>query len=486
MRRARVVFWALFIAWIVGGGWVAAQEAAETGELDEVRSAIESLRSQTIEALENVVDPAQLATQATEEQIGQGQPRLEEQFVYSVSPWNGIGYPGTFSAQQAPTIFLMADETSIVNAQRTKVYFWPITGEFMADWQGMNEPVPGVLEVVQGGKVVQTLERTDYSYHFPSGHGSKQQLYLGEEARRIFEDYKSRIDAFYDATSKYYEEYREWQVTMDRLLKEVQETGVYKDPDEIPPAPKQPTPPTDYAYAPRSAFAVNLPAGNYEIRLRGPDGNIVDGSVRRLEVFAPRRTGVTFEMIPAHRWTRRMFSQDASQVFYQNGERIFYLIPNHAKEFNFYQFVKMANLHKPLEGEGTRSAWTWAPFGELTEGILQIVRDGEVIETVERRPYYVKQTPGFALGYDIVDFDPVADPSLANRSPTFEAYKIAVPADGPYQIRMVDASGAVIEGSVREIRPIHEPGAGAYYVSLIPLVVGGAMFAWRRGKRARK
>src|SRR5690606_29024145 len=137
-----------------------------------IKEADEELRSQTIELLESTPDLTQLATQASQEQIGQGQPVMEEQFVYSVSPWTGQEYAGTFAARQARTVYLMADFTSIVNSQRTKVYYWPITGEYMADWFDMREDVPGTLEILQNGKVVQSFEKTLYSYYFPAGYGS--------------------------------------------------------------------------------------------------------------------------------------------------------------------------------------------------------------------------------------------------------------------------------------------------------------------------
>lgn len=458
----------------------------EEKEAQQLREAIEEQRALTREALESIPDPSQLATQADPEQLGQGQPVLEEQLVYSVSAWDGQEYAGSFAAKQVPTFYLMADATSIVNAQQTKVYFWPITGEYMADWFDMREEVPGTLEILQGNQVVGTYDRVDYAYYYPSGHGSEQRLFLGDEATEVYEDYQSRIDAFYDATTQYYDDYREWQRTMDQILKEVQETGIYKKPEEIPAAPVQPEPPQDFAYAPRTSFAINLPEGKYGVRMRGENGEIIAGSEKQLEVFSPRRIGVTYEVIPAHKWTRRIFSHDTSSVFYQDGQRVFYLIPSHAREFNFYQFVKMSNLHKPLEGEGMKSAWTWAPFGELESGTLQILKDGQVVETVEKRPYYVQQTPGYALGYDIIDFDPVNNPLLEMRSPTFEGYRISVPADGNYQLRLVDSNGGLISGSQRQIRPVEEPGNVIYWISLLPVGVGAIVWGGRRTARANK
>ena len=454
------------------------EEVTETQDQDEGQG--EEAPSPAQQMLESLPDITEIATQASQEQIGQGQPRLEEQVVYSVSPWNGREYKGTFAPRQVDTIYLMANEYSILNVQRTQVYFWPITNEYMADWFGLREEVPGTLEILRDGQVIDTLERTEYSYYFPSGIGREQRLYLGEEAVRVYEDYRNRLNAYYDAVSAYYEAHREWQRQMDEILREVQETGQYKDPSEIPEPPKQPTPPTDFAYSPRTAFAVNLPEGRYQVRLRGPDGEIVPDTTKTLEVFDSRRQGVGYLVIPEHKWTRSFQTNDPSDILYLDGRRVFYIVPHHAREFNFYQYVKMANLHKPLEGEGTRSVWTWAQFDPITEAKLQVLHNGEVIEEIELKPYYVRQTPGYALGYNIVEFDPENDPLLQGRSPTFEAYRVELEGDKSYELRFVDDAGNVLLGSAREVRPIKSPGNTVYAIPLFPFAIGLVVFGWRR------
>src|SRR5690606_31667226 len=229
----------------------------------------------------------------------------------------------------------------------------------MANWFESRDEVPGKLQIEQNGQVVATLEREMYSYYYPSGYGGMQTLLLGEEAVRTYEDYQRRINSYYDSVSKYYEAQRAWQSTMDRILAEVRETGQPKSPDEIPEPPRQPQAPQDFAYQPRQAFAVNLPAGRYTVKVIGEDGNVVENSERTLEVYDARRVGVGFGVIPEHKWTRRFQSNDPADTFYLDGTRVFYILPFNAREFNYYQYTKMTNLHKPLEAEGTRSAWRW-------------------------------------------------------------------------------------------------------------------------------
>lgn len=460
--------------------------AAQSGPSSEdVRRAVEQAAGAARQAIESLPDPSQAVTQATEEALNQGKPVREEMFVYSLSPWTGKQFGGTFAPREAKTMFLMAGAYSIVNAQRTEVYYWPITSEYMANWFELREEVPGRLQIEQDGKVIATLDRVDYGYYYPEGYGGAQQLKLGEEAIATYEDYQSRLDGYYDALTQYYEEQRRWQQTMDVILREVRESGQPKDPSEIPEPPKQPEPPKDFSYQPRRAFAVNLPEGRYTVKIIGEDGQVVPESERTLVVFGPRRTGVGYDVIPEHKWTRRFQSNDSSDVFYLDGTRVFYILPYHAREFNMYEYTKMTNLHKPLEGEGTRSAWAWAQFEPIESATLQVLKDGQVVQEIQREPFYVKQTPGYALGYEIVRFDPKADPLLEGRQPTFEAYRVVMRGDGDYVLRFVDADGNVLEGSVRAVRALKQPGNGLYGVSLIPLAMGVVVFGWRRTKRRR-
>lgn len=454
-----------------------AQSSGADSDVSEARQALEEAASAVREQLSSIPDPAQLATQASEEALSQGTPRKERQLVYSISANTGQRYEGGFAPQQANTIYLQAHSPAIVNVQRTDVYYWPITREYMADWFGFQEDVEGRLEIVQGGRVVQTLERTDYAYVYPQGYDGPQELRLGEEAIAAYEDYQSRLDAYFDAVSAYYDAYTEWNAVMTQILREVQETGVYKDPSEIPDPPRQPVPPADFAWQPRKAFILDLPPGRYTVRMKDGEGNVVPGSEKRLDVFTARRAGTAMIVRPEDKWTRPFQSSDPSDVFYLDGRRVFYITPHVAQEFNLYKWVKMYRLNVPLEGEGMTSVWSWVPFDPITEATLQVLRNGEVVEEVELAGYYVQQTAGSALGYQVVRADEIG------RDPHFQAFRVVLESsDGSYQIRLVDREGNVIPGSEREVRSVRQPGSVAYVIPLLPVGVGVGVFAWRRSK----
>jgi|GEM_PF-233116 len=479
---------------------VLAQEQREGPSEDEiaeqVHEAVRQAAEQTRQFIESIPDPSQLSTQFLDRGVQTGVPTKERQFVYSLSVWayarpntselsNPRGeyqwqFAGTFAPLSVDTIYLPANETAVVNAQETEVYYWPITREYMANWFEYREEVPGKLQIERNGQVVALLDRVTYSYYYPDGLGENGVLLLGDEAVETYEDYQNRIDAFYDSTSAYYEAYRVWQLTMDRILAEVRETGQPKKPDEIPEPPTQPQAPQDFAYQPRQAFAVNLPAGRYTVKVIAEDGSVVPNSERTLQVFEARRTGVGFKVRPEHRWTMPENHFEPSTTFYLDGTRVFYVEPYFARGFNYYEYNKMTNLHRPLEAEGTRSRVFWTLDKPILNAKLQVLKDGQVIQEVSYQPYYVRQTAGYGLGYEIVPFDPSHDPLLEGRTPTFYAYRVQLEGEGSrYQLRFVDADGNVIPGSLRGARVVKRPGVWLYAVTAIPLSVGLVVFGWR-------
>lgn len=388
--------------------------------------------------------------------LSQGQPVTEVQLVFSLTPWNGVEYGGTFAPYQESTMYLMADEKNLINTLRTEVYFWPITGEFMADWFGMREEVPGRLQILQGNQVIQTLEKRAYVYSYPDGYAGPVSLVLDQEAENEFERYDTALNEYFQAANEYYELDAIYRREIQEVLRRVQETGVPAAEDEIPKAPEQPMPPQLYVTPVREAFVLELPAGRYTVQLVDESGNPVPNARKALEVFSHRREGIGYEVVPEHKWTRSFQTSDPAEMLYLEGRRVFFLNPQMAQEFNQLQYQKMETLHNPLHGEGAGSSWMWVHTGPVAEDAkLQILRDGVVVQEVTRKPYLVRQSSGYALGYTIVEWDP-DDPFMQDRQPSFYAYRVELEAvAGGYTMQMVDASGVPLPQSAREIRAIN-------------------------------
>lgn len=419
--------------------------------------------------------------------LSTGEPVKEVQLVYSLSPWDGREYGGTFAAKQADTMYLIADATNIINPLRTEIYYWPITREYMADWFGMREEVPGRLRIRQGDRVVATLDKELYVYSYPEGSMGRTELLIGEVGVAEYERYERLMNEFYDSMNQYYELDAAYRRDIEALLRRVQQTGEYVPEDEVPKAPRQPEAPQMYVMPPRASFIVNLPAGRYQVDVIDENGQQVPGSLKNLEVFAPRREGLGYAVVPEHMWTRAFQTNDPTEVLYLEGRRVFFLQPFEAEEYNQFQYRKMEKLHQPLYGEGARSSWMWIHTQEADPGLrLQILRDGEIVQELSRKPYWVRQTAGYSLGYNIVEFDP-DDPMMQGREPTFWGYRVELEAmGGGYTMQMVDANGNVIASSVREIRAIrNEPMWPLYVIPFIPFLVGLSVYARRRSLRTR-
>ncbi|MEW6047972.1 MAG: hypothetical protein AB1609_16100 [Bacillota bacterium] len=417
------------------------------------------------------------------------EPVKQRQIVYGITTWTGKEFAGTFAPANADTIYLTASTRHVLDVLETDVYYWPITQEYMADWMGYRRVIPGRLEVLRGDQVVATLDRAPYTFVYPEGYmGGEVQLAVGEEAHEAYRRYQDAINVYYDQAEAYRQAEEAWRDRMARILEEVQRTGKPADPEKLPKAPEPPEPPRLLVMQPAEGFVVQLPAGEYTLRLVGEDGKEVEAARKELEVFAPRRTGVGYQIIPESKWTMPVESGDPAEALYVSSETTFYLKAFAASELNRYAYSRMLELAKPLAGSGQRSAWQWVLGEELGGVTLQVLQGGQVVATAEPRPYYVEQTPGYALGYRIVDFDP-SRPEFQGRQPSFVAFKVQLQlrAGATYELRLVDAEGKPVPNSARTVRAVRgDPAWPLYAWPGVPLVAGLVVAGWRRRLKPRR
>ena len=89
----------------------------------------------------------------------------------------------------------------------------------------------------------------------------------------------------------------------------------------------------DFAYSPRTAFAIKLPAGRYQLRLRGEDGGIVEGTTKTWKCSRPAGR----HRVPGDSRTQMdaVLSIERPQRHFLPGrKRIFYVLPHYAEEYN--------------------------------------------------------------------------------------------------------------------------------------------------------
>ena len=432
------------------------------------------------------------------------EPPKERQRVYGLNLFDGSTYQSTFCPRAIDTIYMMAGKDNLVNPLVTDVYYWPITQEYMGSWFDYKKDLKGELEIWQGGKKVVSISPVKYVFYYPKGpYDTEMKLIVGTEAEASYNKYKAEIDKYYKKVMDYYDQQSKYQEAISEYIKNP------KKFKSIPKAPEQPVPPRYYVTEPQETYIVNLPVGTYEMQFiehkaeekkesAGSDkdkGEAKDtkeekpepepkGSFKKkLVVFAARRHGMGYEIIPEEKWTMPSKTDEPKETMYMQGKRTLFLKAFEEAEYNELYYTKLTKLQFPLAGRGRENNWIWVHHKDRNDLKLQILQNGKVISTVESKPYRVEQTPGYALGYKIVEYDPKKD---KDRQPSFEAYKVEVDARSNMQIRMVDKDGRVIAESVRGIRAINERAAKSLYiVSVIPILLGLAVIFWRRSLGAK-
>jgi hypothetical protein len=417
-------------------------------------------------------------------------PEMNEQLVYSLNVYNGKGYGGAFTPQTEDTIYLIADKNSGISARKTLVYFWPITGKFMAGWKTLNKEVKGSLEILKGGKLIKSLNKQDNCLYYPEGYwGENTVLYIDEEAHTYFEKYKKATEEYYQKISEFYKARAEYQKKMDEFLKEIKKRREAEEEftsEEIerimPKEPKPPEGPKFYVTEPRQDYIINLPVGSYQVRIRAENGTIIQGSQKNLVVFTSRRTGGTgYEVIPGNRWTMRESCDDPARIIYAAGKNTLYFNPFTQDEYNELYYNKLTDPQNP----GRVERWRWVHITPIKDVTLLFLKGKEVLQRVKRLPYYVKQVPGPTLGYNITEYDKEKQPY---EKPTFEGYKLDLPStleSTGYQINLEKKTGGFFKGGRREVRLVRKENSKLLYaLSIFPLVIGAVVFLERRRRLA--
>jgi hypothetical protein len=403
------------------------------------------------------------------------EPEKTESLVYGGQVFDGLAYLSTLYPPAVDTIYLLANCQNILSPRRTLVYFWSLTNAYKADWSSLNEVVSGDLEVTADGELVATIPQESYVIQFPQGPDGPQEVYTGAEAEaryRAFDAarkaYQEALWAHNDAMQQHYDDLRG--------AREAREGGQQVELPEEPPAPE---PPKIYSTPVGQGSVVSLPAGRYTVRVRADGGAIVAGSEKKVVVFAPRRRGLGYQIVPQEKWTRPERTDDPANVVYAREGTVLYLQPYVEEEYNDLYYSR---LKEPQSQSGRADWWTWVQVRPFEEAGNLILDFGTQAIEVLAKPYRVEQLPGSALGYKVVDYDPRAE----TRPPDFVAYQLFVDANhASYGLELQDTDGRTVFGSQRQVRRVNNINSWAlYFLAGLPLTVGAFFFVSRRERLA--
>jgi len=407
----------------------------------------------------------------------------EEQMVLWPLVTDRIEYRRVPYPRQAGPIRVIADTDVVFDVRRATVSFWPITREHLSDFGPTDEEefVEGSLEIVDSSGEVTVVEQETFVEWRPDGvTGQNSQILVGERATRQYDTYVEEARAAGDAQRRY-----QAQIAEQDAAARAWARAAARDPDNPPPAPEfeelePPDPYRAYATKPRPAAVTSLPEGRYTVRLRGADGEIVEGAQREVISFGPLGRGVGYLVRPELRWTQPVDSYGPSDTVYTTGNQALYLTPVPVEQFNAANFARV--FHPQLLEAPDPSATVWVPTAGADgarPGSLQVKRGGEVIQEVEELPYRVVQLPDVSRGYRIEDAESSGDP------PDFEAMLLPMGLPGAAEVRL-SANGDPVPSSSRDLRRFKLTNDSFLFLpAAVPLAVAFAVGAGNRRRRRR-
>ena len=318
-------------------------------------------------------------------------PNVERQIVFGISPFDGTKYLSSFLPEFREEMLLTADTDNTITVLLSDVYYWPITAEYRADFQGVHIPLEGKLSIFRGRDLYRELEQVEYIYVYPRGPaGEASRLLSGEGMFRFIEEVR---DSFEERSAN----------------------------------PNRPWPSFQ---GPFKGFIVNLPIGRYRLVFSVENEGQVFTMEKKLRVFSPIGSGTAYQIIPDEKWTVSSNSETTQQRIYLKPDSVIYLKLFPTLLYSKADYERMAAPHRPSSGLGLEnsSLWVHEEISLEEEGqISLIIEAAGHSSTVRAQEFLVRQTEGSALGYIILNYDAASFPDIR---PTFTAYRLPAPPPG--------------------------------------------------------
>ncbi len=409
-------------------------------------------------------------------------PQKQEQLVYSIVTSDGASLQSTFATEHSDTIYLLSGADSFVSVWKTLVYYWPLTREWKTDTDTLDEQLSGRLVITgRGGRVLLPVE---YTYRSTTGrYGTSWEFTTGDQARQELSDYQHATEALKRAVIAYTSLEDRLNAERGRLIDAIRSlvrTGKTGEAQRLVTQYNslvEPAAPARLGYEVRpiqSAFDLNLPAGTYSMHMEDASGGTLEGSEKRVVVFAARNAGsIGYDIIPGDRWTRPQESSRAMETLYVNGTSDLYLRPFAQTELNDLDYSRMVDN----QSSGSPRLFRWVRTRQVqgstlradAQGASRSTGAGEPVTVVEQ-PYFVRQAAGSSLGYTIVPFDP-SQPDQQGRDPSLVAFHLPSGSER-LSFYLCRPDGTRYPRSERELRVVRQSrrGSSLFLLALLPLV----------------
>ena len=397
-------------------------------------------------------------------------------FVYASNHYNGVSYSSSFIPPETDTFYMLGNEDNILSARMTETYYWPLTNEIKASWDKQNELADGQIEISQNGEVVQVVERTDYTIQYDAkAMLDTIELYVGDAALASRFAFETLQLEYRDALQDYNQAYIDYEEELAVFMEKVRSENLEVTEDDFPDAPAKAEDMTLFSTDLLKGFLIHLPVGTYSVQFRLADGSLQENSQKKLVIFEAIEDGVGYRVFSEKRWTIDETNSDESEIVYTTaGNRLFFQ-PYHQRLYNELYYLQMSN---PQDKSARKDRNIWMPFSDLEDSMVQLSGDGDGL-FVEEGDYYVQQTKGYTLGYEILDYDAETMDTIS-----FSAHAVDADLSGDVIfLETMDANGNSFDGSDREVRVLRtERNWVVYLMSGLPVFFGIGLIYLRKQK----
>ena len=372
------------------------------------------------------------------------QPELTEAFVYGINATTPGEVFANLSPPQVEDIYILANRANVLSPKLTNVYFWPLTQRYRGHWETLNKPLDGVLEIVEDGHVISTVNLASYTVHYVAAGTTEGELYIGGEALEADALFSFSREASLQAMMEFRQARMRW-------LEESRLAQIAGEPVPIREEPKRPSSFTTLSVGLQKGFPLMLEAGSYQIRMRDPEGKIITDSERTVHVFESRQTSLGFEVIHEDRLAAPEQVNDASDIIPAEPGSTIYLRPHISHQ---YPAQEIEYLRDTQFNGDAKNRWLWlvdSGYIHSTNDVLEIVRWGKLEDQISYAPYSVRLTLDRESGYEIVPYDEKT-PRLTPRV-DISGYRIELPPNiDQFTIRLKTETDLPYDGAVRQVR----------------------------------
>ena len=394
-------------------------------------------------------------------------PVRNEELIFNILNYDGNEYSGTFCSERNEIIYLLADVNNFISPRKVFVYFWPITEDLRTDTSVLHKKINGSLEIWSSDDKdeIEKLDMREYTYFLlKNEYEENWHLLIDNEAEEEWNRHQALEDGYLEEITNYKNEIIIFNAIIKRFTENItslKEKGedisvLVEELNSIVP-PEMPVRPEIYKVPPiplQTGFLINKPEGEFYIRLRDEDGNIYEGSEKKVVIFNKTRVdSIGFDIITSDDWTHPLESNESSSVIYVNGSSDIYLRPFLQMEYNDLFYEKMMKN----DGFGNQNLYKWIKIKQIPDLIIESdsIMTGKTI--IEEESYFVDQRMGSSLGYEIVVYEP--EGIHKDRTESFKGYRIDLLKESRervIKIRSISGSGDKEKETERQIRIVKD------------------------------